>query len=617
MSAQKHTQTKSYLARLLLFCLIMAILLLGSYYTNNPNQLTNLSQLIRQASIQQAGQADLQSTTDHDLPDNSLNNDSKINIAPSKDKNININTNKQEQLPPKQEQTQVVCFEEQPSNIPDFGYSGVLYPTLTNNENRYAKENQLYQSTNKLFGYNPYPHIPIQKPINITFNDNSNDNGNINNDNSKSNPFAKYHSSNININISNENKNPLNPLANWSYSDSIKLQKRLQHELFQENIHDCSYKGKVFGIGIMKTGTTSIVKALEILGYGRYVFKDGIKNWDIVKKTRRFWMTSTYNRIDPWINITKAKKINQEYKQFETLNFEPPYLDAVDDISWIFSLGNLNTADANDNDSGTNANSKHIKQKHKVSLLRYIIWMSYHGFAFGDAPWLYLYSLFDQWYPNSKFVLTVRNTTYDVIKSGLKMRLRGDFRFNIDESFIKLVENFGNEQFKVEKGSNDEIILNEFVRFAKKTGTNYEIHNFKVQKYFQNKKLNDNINSINQATSEFDNNLLVINFEKEQDPWIPLMKFLDCKIHPNETFPRVNQAPRNQHNSQLNENIDALFESIGLKEKLYVDKTYDYDMTLSSLQSAERFGKRYHFDNNFNNATFFDELPKMYPSRTC
>ena len=50
--------------------------------------------------------------------------------------------------------------------------------------------------------------------------------------------------------------------------------------------------------------------------------------------------------------------------------------------------------------------------------------MTDKGFAFGDAPYLFLYSILDQLYPGSKFIMTVRNNTWDLVNSDVKQEVR-------------------------------------------------------------------------------------------------------------------------------------------------------------------------------------------------
>jgi len=108
-----------------------------------------------------------------------------------------------------------------------------------------------------------------------------------------------------------------------------------------------SMKSKVFGIGMFKTGTKSLGKALRMLGYAPvkdrpwFVLKDNRGNFDNFAKDRKNW---------------------------------PKFFDAV-------------KATAN----------------------------VHQGFA--DAPWLFLYKELSEWYPDAKFVLTVRESAAKVVRS--------------------------------------------------------------------------------------------------------------------------------------------------------------------------------------------------------
>ena len=43
---------------------------------------------------------------------------------------------------------------------------------------------------------------------------------------------------------------------------------------------------------------------------------------------------------------------------------------------------------------------------------------------FADTPWAFLYQLMDEWHPNSKFIYTLRSSTYERVNSALKFELR-------------------------------------------------------------------------------------------------------------------------------------------------------------------------------------------------
>lgn len=127
--------------------------------------------------------------------------------------------------------------------------------------------------------------------------------------------------------------------------------------------------------------------------------------------------------------------------------------------------------------------------------------------AFEDRPWNHtdFYQILDKKYPNSKFILTIRDTDKwitSVKKWGNKIGL-----FNPE--FYKIVSEtcYGVDSY----------LENESIMKAKYNERNYEIIN-----YFKEK-----------------NNLLIIDVEKG-DGWEKICPFLDCEI-PVEPFPFLNK----------------------------------------------------------------------------
>ena len=84
-------------------------------------------------------------------------------------------------------------------------------------------------------------------------------------------------------------------------SNDKDITKNIQHN------HNCEYQGKVFVIGMFKTGTKSVQKALNLLGYPCYVYDD-----DNVRMS-----SCSFNNV--WYL------------------YDPifPYFVGVDDISWV------------------------------------------------------------------------------------------------------------------------------------------------------------------------------------------------------------------------------------------------------------------------------------------
>ena len=112
-----------------------------------------------------------------------------------------------------------------------------------------------------------------------------------------------------------------------------------------------------------------------------------------------------------------------------------------------------------------------------------------HYNAFVDYPWMFLYDKIDNWYPQARFVLTVRDPE-DLAKSDIAMLKR-----------------LGHSEDKIH--SKDKII------------NRYIVHRKKVLKYFEKK-----------------NNFIEIDIFKGEG-WKKLCSFLNHDI-PNIDFPHVN-----------------------------------------------------------------------------
>lgn len=182
---------------------------------------------------------------------------------------------------------------------------------------------------------------------------------------------------------------------------------------------------KVFGIGFHKTGTKTLRKSLEILGYNVCGYQPGLIN---------------HLRKDNW----------------------EPVLDMVQNFE-----------------------------------------------AFEDNPWPLLYERLDQEFPNSRFILTIRD----------------------NERWLRsAVNQLGTVPRKTEKwiygqsfpGGYEEIYMERYIR-----------HNREVIEYFKDRP----------------NDLLIVNWEEGSD-WKPLCSFLNQKI-PDAEFPHANKGNYSQFRQVL------------------------------------------------------------------
>lgn len=179
---------------------------------------------------------------------------------------------------------------------------------------------------------------------------------------------------------------------------------------------------------------------------------------------------------------------------------------------------------------------------HHPDLLKSVKEISQEASFFADNPWCFLYRIFDEWYPNSKFILTVRSSTFEVVNSAVKMFVRNRFKDKLVNSIRELSDNTKayHELFQ------DYLML---------TAKNYELHNKNVLAYFN-------------QNEDYQKKLLVINFSEEENPWLKICHFLDCPV-PNTNFPIENTAPKNQIKSILPTNYDLNWSNYQFPDKYY------------------------------------------------
>ncbi len=171
---------------------------------------------------------------------------------------------------------------------------------------------------------------------------------------------------------------------------------------------------KIFCIGMFKTGTTSMGRAFEILGF----------------KTLNGPWTEDNLIYDPWYKNSEKWKDNYDLIRYKTTEFD----------------------------------------------------------AFQDYPWMFLYKELDKWYPDAKFILTVRDAE-KVAESDLNM-------------FRKYNKELPQKQPYIDR---------------------YNTHYKSVTEHFKNKS-----------------NLLVINLG-ESDEWTEICDFLNLPI-PKKPFPHKNKG---------------------------------------------------------------------------
>ena len=230
----------------------------------------------------------------------------------------------------------------------------------------------------------------------------------------------------------------------------------------------CKFKGKIFCLGTQKTGTTTMKSILvDTFGY---------------KCSHNPLITCDDTRLDPYMNDILPSAV------------------ATDDISWVI---------------------------HSKPFYNDFIQSVMSSNVFADSPWYHLYPFYDQLIPSnhSKFILTVRDSTRDVLNSRLKMLIRNLIKKrNLDDN---LQLDYTNASQYLHLRLYDFWMLN---------ARNYELHNQHVIEYFTKRgRLND---------------LLVINLVEESkknvnEQWYKITDFLGCP-NMNGSLPKKNSAGNKQ-----------------------------------------------------------------------
>eukprot|EP01083_Nonionella_stella_P156902 508640_1 len=280
----------------------------------------------------------------------------------------------------------------------------------------------------------------------------------------------------------------------------------------------CRYKGKVFVLGMMKTGTSTLRQALSQLGY--------LTKWKPMPGMNRNTCSWMYQALWDYYS-----------------NFNYPNFVASDDISWLFW------------------NEK---------LFEHLLSMSDESFNFGDSPWLFMYTVFDALYPKSKFILTVRNSTYDLVNSDVKMEMR--HRYKNKEWINKTLTS-------LDVRSTYKVTVREFAMLSARR---YEKHNENVMRYFSGSRRD---------------NLLVMNLWNDTLPWKTLMEFLECdasKLWPYDSKPigEHNVSPSGQKKDMLPRDTDLNWKQFQFSPQ-YQD-LFDLIASFNDDAHLERNREFYH-----------------------
>jgi hypothetical protein len=155
--------------------------------------------------------------------------------------------------------------------------------------------------------------------------------------------------------------------------------------------------------------------------------------------------------------------------------------------------------------------------------------------VFCDNPWPLFYKELDEHYPNSKFILTIREE-HSWLKSVLNY-------FKNSETEIREII-YG----KASPIDNEELYLKR-----------YRKHNEEVQEHFKSRP----------------KDLLIIDIEKEEDQWAILCRFLGKEI-PNQAFPHQNKSTPDQKNKKVTDSKShkvVTFLKLPIQSKLLLMET--------------------------------------------
>ena len=332
-----------------------------------------------------------------------------------------------------------------------------------------------------------------------------------------------------------------------SSSEYIGIEKKLKRNVKINEIDNefyCNYSGRIFSIGIPKTGTSTISILLQILGY------KCINN-------------SCNHRVLRSLYHKPLKKMS-EYLFWSTAPFY------VDDISFSF------------------INNKIYKKLYKLTQISQI---------FADQPWSYLYKLFDEWYPNkNKYIYTIRKSTYNRINSLLKHTLLIEFRrmtrrlkLNQTET-IKFAKN--NPIYWNSKMENDLIKNNLLIEWIMYNARLYEKHHDNVLKYFTSKRIGIN--------KDKDLLILCLECETEKDLWCKITKFLQCNKTPNISFPHELKSEINEIINEkyyLPQNFSLNWRNYNFSNNTQSIFNFFYNKQFNPKQRIYNFAREFlHFD---------------------
>eukprot|EP01084_Bolivina_argentea_P304971 526783_1 len=266
----------------------------------------------------------------------------------------------------------------------------------------------------------------------------------------------------------------------------------------------CKHKGKVFAIGINKSGTTSLNAALNLLGYSH---NGSFSYW--------FKKFKTFN----------PERFNGAYFYFRHF---------YDKLNVIFM------------------------NKYLVDLLSY---ESFHSYNFGDSPYCFLYEMMDKLYPNSKFILMRRQSTWTIVNSNMK------YASNYGANAVCQFYRYYYRRMPAPD-------------FANWLAMRYELHNERVIEYFnKSNRINKDLLILDMETIIKQNTYTI----GQQKVWKMIMEFLGCDD--NDEFSIQTSFPHK--NAAKVKSCDILPEMYDLDWRKY----FNYQIPIMYQDPPQKYGE--------------------------
>ncbi|GAB5368931.1 hypothetical protein AAMO2058_001361700 [Amorphochlora amoebiformis] len=317
------------------------------------------------------------------------------------------------------------------------------------------------------------------------------------------------------------------PAAQITYQLGEELSRRRgegarinKQSLRQRYNGSCRHRGRVFGVGVTKTGTSSLISGLDLLNYTSKGPTNGVS----------FMYGGAYSG---WWDDFAAGEVIEEWAGSVKYSGRTYYLDKT--------------------------------------------------LTAGDIPWLFMYKELDTWYPDSKFILTLRRSPSTLVNSEINMWRRGqrskfEKRNQQNEANIVDQEDFQGLLRGQRTGKYALLYDYSVADFTVLSSRRYDLHNKAVREHFKRS-----------------GKLLEICFECEAEkgtsPWEKITKFLGCPQEVSRNLPEFPHIKRKNPNFTRGTYVtDKMLEKGGEYDwKEYSFQTAPMDHTQPTRMGSRTF----------------------------